>query len=119
MQSAHCSNGFDPRPQIKMVSIAQQNLDTKFLEHILRNALDRTKRSHRHKHRRLDLSMRSDEFAGAGGAARSVNLQANSHRRILKELQRSEVRLQRWKPPRCTDFHLCNRTSDVSFRTDS
>src|SRR5260370_14004833 len=79
VQPAHLANRFDPRPQKKMVSIAQQNLDAKFFKHILRDALDRTERPNRHKHGRLDLSMRSDEPTGASRAASSFNLQANRH----------------------------------------
>jgi hypothetical protein len=60
MQAAQLSNRFNPRPQIKMVGIAQQNLDPKLLQHILRNPLNGAERSDRHEHRRLDLSVRSN-----------------------------------------------------------
>lgn len=76
VQSAHLPNRLDPRPQIKMVSIGQKNLHTQLFQYILRNALDRAERSDRHKHRRLNLSMRSDELARAGRAASCFNLQA-------------------------------------------
>src|SRR5208282_1171337 len=83
VQPAHPANRFNTRTQIKMIGIAEQNLDVKFFEHILRDALDRSQGSDRHEHRRLYLSVRSDQLAGAGGPSASINLQANSHRRIL------------------------------------
>ena len=57
-----------------MVCIREQNLDAKFFEHILRNTLNRTKRPHRHEHRCLNFSMRSDELASTGRAAGGFNL---------------------------------------------
>jgi hypothetical protein len=69
-----------------MVGIGEQNLDAEFFKHILRDALDRSQCANRHEHRRLDLSVRSDELASAGGAAGGFNLQANRHRGILTEV---------------------------------
>jgi hypothetical protein len=66
VQPAHLANRLDSGTQIKMIGIAEQNLDAKLFQHILRNALDRTERSHRHEYGRLDFSVRSDEFAQRG-----------------------------------------------------
>src|SRR5208282_2133366 len=66
-----------------MVSIGQQNLHAQFFQHILRNALDRSECPNRHKHRRLNLSVRSDQFARAGRAARGFNLQAKRQEGIV------------------------------------
>src|SRR5271156_3773738 len=85
VQPAHPSNRFDPRPQKKMIGIRKQNLDAKLFQHILRNALNRTERSHRHEHRRLNFSMRSDEPASASSTAGGFNLQTNRHGAILTE----------------------------------
>ena len=83
MQPAHPANRLDPRPQKKMVGIREQNLDAQLLEHILRDALHRSERPDRHEHRRLNLSVRSDELADAGGTAGSFNLKSDGHRAIL------------------------------------
>src|ERR1700688_74574 len=72
MQSAHLANRLHSRPQIKMIGIAQQDLDAKVFQHILRYALDRTQSPHRHKYRGLDFSMRSYKPAGSGSAAGRV-----------------------------------------------
>src|SRR5579862_1797307 len=93
VQTAHLSDGLDSGPQIKVVGIAEQNLDTQLFEHILRNALDRTKRPDRHEYRRLDFSMRSDELASARRAASRFNLKLNRHRGILADC-RDQKRLQ-------------------------
>jgi hypothetical protein len=83
MESAHLANSFDPRPQIEMISIAQQDLDTEILQHVLRDAFDRTERSYGHEYRRLNFSMGSYEFASTRRAAGRLNLQVNRHRGIL------------------------------------
>jgi len=98
LQPAHFSDRFDTGPQIKMIGISEQDLDAQLFQQILRNALDRAERSHRHEDRRFDLSMRSDEFASAGGAAGGFNLELDRHSEDSKGLQRSEVRLQKWSP---------------------
>ena len=89
MQPAHLPDGFDSRPQIKMIGIAEQNLDAQFFQHILRNALHRSQRSNRHENRRFNLSVRRDQFAGAGRAASGFNLQLESHRGIVTELEKN------------------------------
>ncbi len=86
MQPAHPANRLDAGPQKKMVGIREQNLDAQLFKHILRDALHRSQRSHRHKHRRLDLSVRSKELAGAAGTAGGFNLQADGHGGIVTEL---------------------------------
>ena len=85
MHPAHSANRLDARPQEKMVGIREQNLDAQLFEHILRNALNRSQCPDRHEHRRLNLSVRSNELARAGGTAGSFNLQANRHRGIVTE----------------------------------
>ena len=62
-----------------MVGVAEQNLDAKLFQHILRDALDRGQGSDRHEHRRLNVSMRSDEPAGTSQAAGSVNFKFDEH----------------------------------------
>ncbi len=83
MQPAHPANRLDARPQKKMVGIREQNLDAQLFEHILRDALNRGQRSNRHEHRSLNLSVRSDELADAGGTAGRFNLKSDGHRAIL------------------------------------
>ena len=49
------------RPQVKMVGIPQKNLHSQFLQDVLRNALYRRQRSHRHEHGRLHHPMGSSQ----------------------------------------------------------
>ncbi len=79
VQAAHLANGFDSGTQIKMVGIAKQNLDAEFLQDILRNAFDRTKRSYGHEDWRFDFSVGHDEFARTGGVAGGFNLKLDRH----------------------------------------
>jgi len=79
VQAAHLPNRLNAWPQIKVVSISQQNLDAKVFQHILGDALHRTQRSHRHEYGGLDLAMRRDELPGAGWAASSFNLKLDRH----------------------------------------
>ena len=53
VQPAHPPHHLHPRPQIKMISVPQQNPDPQLLQQILRHTLNRPQSPHRHKHRRL------------------------------------------------------------------
>ena len=66
-----------------MVGVVQQDLDAEFFQRVLRHALDRRQRSHRHKDRGLDFTVRREEASGAGGAIAGFNLEAERHRRRL------------------------------------
>ena len=86
VQPAHLPHRLHPRTQIKVVRIPQQNLDAQFLQRILRDALNRPHRPHRHKHRRLHLAVRSDQFPRPRRAASRFYLKLNRHRRDSKGL---------------------------------
>ena len=78
-----------PRPQVKVVGVAQQNLDTEFLEDVLRNAFDRGERADGHEHRRLDFAMRSGETATAGCTGLCLNLELKRHSPGLYRVERT------------------------------
>ena len=79
MQSAQLADLLDSRPQVEVISVSQKNLDAEFLENVLRNALDRGQRSHRHEDWGFDFAMRRDQTAGAGGAGVSLDLEIDGH----------------------------------------
>ncbi len=58
MQSAQLAYLCYSRPQVKMVGIAEKNLDSKFLQDVLRNALHRRHSSNRHEHGSFDYAVR-------------------------------------------------------------
>ena len=72
-----------PGPQIKMVGVAEQNLDAEFFQDVLRNALDRCQRADRHEDGSLDLAVRSQQAARAGGAGGGVNFELERHAAIV------------------------------------
>lgn len=85
MQPAEPPHRVDPRPQIKVVSISEQDLDAQFLKQILRNALDGSQCPHRHEDWCVDLAMWRDQFADATSTAGSLNLKFDGHSGIVDE----------------------------------
>src|SRR5579862_4175375 len=73
MEPAELSDGLDSRPQIKMISIAEKNLDTEFFENVLRHSFHRCRGSHRHEHRSFDLAVRRKQAATASCASAPVD----------------------------------------------
>src|SRR5690348_17249377 len=63
VQPAHPPHVLDSWPQIEVIGVPEQNLDSEFFEQILRDALHRSESSHGHEHRRLDDPVWRDEPA--------------------------------------------------------
>ena len=80
MQSAHPTDRFDARSQVKMIGIAQQDLHTQFFEYVLRHALDGRERPYRHEHRGLDHAVRDGKTPDTSRAVRRLNLKLDGHR---------------------------------------
>ena len=68
MQPAHPPHHVDPWPQVEMVGIPQQNLDSQLFEHVLGHALHRGQRSNGHEDGRLDDPVGRDQLPEASGA---------------------------------------------------
>src|SRR5579862_932005 len=79
MQPTELPNLFDARTKIEVIGVAEKNLDTEFLEHILRHTLDRGNCANRHKDRCFYLAVWSGESAGARGACSSLNKKREGH----------------------------------------
>ena len=79
VQSAEPSNRLDSRPQIKMIGIAEKNLDAEFFENVLRHSFHRCRRSHRHKHGGFDLAMGREQAASARCAGARLDSEIDRH----------------------------------------
>src|ERR1700720_2681020 len=79
MQAAKFANLLNARAQIKMVGIAQQNLDTELFQNVLRNTLYRRQRSHRHEDRSFDHTVGRGDLAHARRTACCLNLELHRH----------------------------------------
>ncbi len=73
MQPAQTPDPFVPRPKIEMIGVAEQDLNAKLAERLLRQSLDRALRADRHECRRVDDAMRSRETSQP--RARRIGLQ--------------------------------------------
>ncbi len=83
MQSAQLPHLLHSGPQIKMVSIAQEDLYPELFQDVLRNAFDRRYGPHGHEYWRLDDAVGRGQPAGAGGARSSVDLKRKGHSWIV------------------------------------
>ncbi len=79
MQSAEIAHGFDSGAEVKMISVAEKNLNPEFFENILRHTFDCGRRADGHEHGSFDLAVRRDEAAGARRLARGLNAKLNGH----------------------------------------
>ncbi len=79
VQSTQLADLLDPRSQVKVIGIAQQNLNAQFFEDVLRNPFDRGQRAHRHEDGSLHFAMSSDQTSGAGRASGGVNFELEGH----------------------------------------
>src|SRR5258708_8757987 len=61
MQAAQTADSFVPRPKIKMICVAQQNLHAQLAERLLRQTFHRTLRADGHERSRVDDPVRSGE----------------------------------------------------------
>src|SRR5258708_21087643 len=61
VKPAKLANLVHPRTQIKVIGVAQQNLNIQIFEHILRNAFYRGQRAYRHEYWRLNFAVRRDQ----------------------------------------------------------
>ena len=79
MQPSHLTNSVVPRPQIKMVSVTEKDLNPKLFQNVLRNPLDRAESAYRHKDRSFDLAVRSSQLAQASRTIISRNGKGERH----------------------------------------
>src|ERR1700693_6223212 len=79
MQPAKLADSFDSGTQVKVVSVAQKNLNPEFFENVLRHALDRRYRADRHEHGGLDFPVRRGQPPGASAPANSLDAKLNGH----------------------------------------
>ena len=79
VQPAKPANQLMPRPQIKMIRIAQNDPRPQLFEQMLRNSLDRSHRPHRHEDRRLHRRMRQRHRGAASVATRCMDLKRKRH----------------------------------------
>jgi hypothetical protein len=79
MQSTKLADLLHSRPKIKVIGVAEQNLDAKFFENILRNTFHTAQRADRHEYGRFDLPVRSEQAAGPGWAVRGFDLKLKRH----------------------------------------
>lgn len=79
VQAAKVSNLLDTRPQVEVISVAEENLDAQLLEDVLRDRLDGGGSPHRHEHRGEDLAMGGGETAQAGIAGRCLDCKVRGH----------------------------------------
>ena len=93
MQPAHPSHNVHPRPQVEVVSIPEQNLDSQFLQHILRHALHGRDGANGHEDGSFDHAMRGRKLAETRRTAGRFNLKLDGHCGEL--LQIAEARLQK------------------------
>lgn len=86
MQAAKLANLLNSGAQVKVVGVAQQNLDIQLFEDILRYAFDRGQRADRHEDRSFDFTVRGDQSASAGLAGSGRDLELEGHwRKLYKE----------------------------------
>ncbi len=83
VQSAHSPDRLMPRPQIKVIRIAQQNPHIQLLKKLLRNRLHRPLRPHRHKHRCLDSAMRQRHRRAPSQVTAPMDLKREGHLLIV------------------------------------
>jgi hypothetical protein len=79
MQPAQLTYLLYAGPKVQVISVSQKNLDTKFLEHILRNTFDRRRGSDRHKDWRLNFSMRRNQTTAPRPAACFGDIKLSGH----------------------------------------
>jgi hypothetical protein len=79
VQPAEASNPLMPRAQIQMISIAEKDLRANVFQCILRDSLHRPGRSHRHKDRRLNRTMRQMHSAASSRARGGMSVEGERH----------------------------------------
>ena len=90
MQPAKVAYLIDPWPEVKVISISQQNFDAKLFEHVLGDALHRRRGADRHENRGLNLTVRSEQPAAAGRITDGIDLNMREHRlRFYRKVRQS------------------------------
>ncbi len=79
MQASEIPDSLDSRPQIKVISIAEENLDAEFFENVLRHSFHSSSRAYRHKHGSLDLTVRRKQAAAPGRTDLCPDMKFNGH----------------------------------------
>ena len=104
MQAAEVANGFMAGPQVEVIGVAENDLRAERLENLLRNRLDRARRSDGHEYGCLDDLMRQIKTASpptGGGLADQV--EGKTHPMILS----SEPGSSKRTPCRVAVHPLC------------
>ena len=83
LHPAQLADGLDPRPQIEMVGIVQQDLDAELLQDVLGHAFDRGHRADGHEDRRVDHTVWGEKLPDACLAVGRLDLEAERHLRQL------------------------------------
>jgi hypothetical protein len=79
VQPSQLADGFHPRTQVEVVSIAEKNLNPEFLENILRHAFNCRYRADGHEYRGFDFAMRREQPAGASSACAGIDMKLYGH----------------------------------------
>ena len=79
VQSPQPSNLVHSGPQIKVIGVAEQNLNAEFFEHILGHAFDRGLRPHGHEDWRLHLAVSRHQPTSSCGPAGFVDFKTKRH----------------------------------------
>jgi len=99
VQAAESADLLYARPQIKVISIAQENLNTEFFEDVLRHGFHGSLCSNGHKDRGFDFPMRRGESAATGRAVPGFNLELNRH--CWDCIEPAGAQLQPQQAPKC------------------
>src|SRR5262249_31346426 len=65
VESTELAHQLVPGPQIKMISVGQEEFGAEFFEHLVAQSLDRCLRPHRHEKRRLHRATRRVQYAAS------------------------------------------------------
>jgi hypothetical protein len=99
MQAAHAANRLMPGPQIKMVSIAENDFSAEQFESVLRNRFHSSLRADGHKDWRFDGLMRKRETratAACGGCIQEI--EGEGHSMILLVPRKRNARGRKREP---------------------
>src|SRR5581483_107862 len=79
MQTAKLADQVDSGPEVKMIGIAEQDLDAESFEHILRHAFDGGLRTDRHENGRFNGAVWRVQGSTSRGSAQFADLKSQRH----------------------------------------
>jgi hypothetical protein len=79
MHPAHPPDGLDAGAEVKMIGIAEQNLDAEVFEYVLGHTFHGRESSDWHEHRGLNLAVRGGQAPRAGWTLDRFNLKLDRH----------------------------------------